>query len=176
MELFQQLYVGLIMFYHKKKGHRTSGLLLTFWLALFVGSIPELRWEVINYNTSHFENEITWAGFRYIIYVVYFSLVCVILFLNFFAEKPPRYSTYPKAENPSPELSASVMNRLFFAFLDSTTLKGWRRPLTEDDIFDINPEFASREQVPVFDKNFQKTIDKRKRFVTKLQKRFLSTH
>lgn len=145
---------------------------MTFWLLLFVGSIPQLRWEVINYNTSHFEDEMTWEGYRYIFYVVYFSLVCVILFLNFFAEKPPRYSTYPKAENPSPELSASMMNRLFFGFFDSTTWKGWRRPLTEEDIYDINPEFASREQVPVFDKNFQKTIDKRKRSVMDTQNVF----
>lgn len=158
--------MGLLQLYHKKKGHRSSGLLLSFWLLLTFCSIPQLRWEVNNYNTSHFDDEVTWEGFRFVYFVTFFSLISLMLIINCFSEKPPRHTTYVKYSNPNPELSASVLNRVFFGFFDRTTWVGWRRPLTEKDIYDINPENASREQVPQFDKNFQASIDKNKRSVT----------
>lgn len=56
-----------------------------------------------------------------------------------------------------------MVNRSFFFFFDKTAWKGWRRPLTEEDIFDINPENASAELVPEFDKNFNDRVDKKRR-------------
>lgn len=149
------------MYYHKVKGHRTSGVLFTFWLILTVCSIPQLRYEVNNFNVSDFE--LNWNSFQFIKYVVFFSFISIMLALNCFSDKPPRHSSFPKATNPNPEVSASMVNRAFFFFFDPTAWKGWRRPLTEKDIFDINPENASRELVPVFDKNFKISSDKQKR-------------
>lgn len=159
-----QIFAGFIQIYHKKKGHRSSGLFLVFWFLLATCSIPQLRWEVNNFNTGNFGNdEMTWEGFQFIFFVTFFSLTSVMVLLNCFSDKPPRHSSYPKYQNPNPELKASIMNRIFFGYFDRTTWVGWRRPLTETDIFDINPENASREQVPVFDKHFQRTLDKERR-------------
>lgn len=149
---------------HKNKGHRTSGLLFTFWVLIVICSIPQLRWEVINFNTGDFENDgITWEGYKFIHFVTFFSLISVMLILNCFIDKPAKYTTYPKSTKPNPELNASIVNRIFYGFYDSLALTGWRRPLTEKDIFDINPENASSELVPIFDKNFQKSQDKQRR-------------
>lgn len=158
------MFIGVLQHYHKRKGHRSSGLLLTFWLLLAVCSIPQLRWEVNNFNTKHFDEELTYEGYRFINYVTFYSIVSIMLILNCIVDKPPRHTTYPKSPNPSPELSASMLNRAFFGFFDKTAWKGWRRPLTEQDIYDINPENASSELVPEFDKNFTRSLDKRKRF------------
>ena len=86
-----------------------------------------------------------------------------MVILNCFSDKEPKKNTYPKSTKPNPELSASIVNKMFFGFFDRMAWTGWRRPLTEKDIFDINPENASSELVPLFDKNFQKTIDKQRR-------------
>lgn len=159
-----QIFVAILQQYHKIKGHRSSGLLLTFWLMITFCSIAQLRWEVNNFNTSHFGNdELTWEGFQFINYVTFFSFICIMLLANSFSDKPPKNSTYPKATNPSPEIKASMLNRAFFAFFDRTAWIGWRKSLVVDDIYDINPQNASRELVPEFDKSFHKNIEKQKR-------------
>ncbi|CRL02864.1 CLUMA_CG015851, isoform A [Clunio marinus] len=158
------LYVAFLQQFHKIKGHRSSGLLFTFWVIFTFCSIPQLRWEVINFNTGNFDGEnISWAGIRFIIYVTFFSLISIMTILNFFSDKPPRHSSYPKATNPNPEISSSMANRAFFLFFDPTAWRGWRRPLEERDIYDINPENASSELVPEFDKHFKASVEKQKR-------------
>jgi ATP-binding cassette, subfamily C (CFTR/MRP), member 1 len=125
---------------------------------LTVCSIPQLRWEVNNYNTSHFENEINWAGFQFINYTTFFTFISVMLVLNCFSDKPPKNASYPKSSNPSPEISASFLRRIFFQWFTKTTWTGWRRPLTEKDVFDINVEDSSAELYPQFAKYFKKIV------------------
>lgn len=86
-----------------------------------------------------------------------------MLFINCFADKAPRSTTYHKYENPSPELSASFLRQVFFQWFDMTVYQGWKRPLTEKDMYDINPEDASRELVPPFDKYFNESVEKGRR-------------
>lgn len=161
-KIYLQIYVAMLQHIHKIKGHRSSGLLFTFWVLLAFCSIAQLRWEVINYNSGNFD-PLNWAGYRFISYVIFYTIVSIMLVLNLFSDKAPRHTTYPAASNPSPEVAASAVNRAFFFFFDPTAWKGWRRPLTEKNIFDINPENASSELVPEFDKNFQASLDKQKR-------------
>lgn len=121
-----------------------------------------LRWEVSNFNTSYFGDDFSWEGFQFINFVLFFSFTSIMTILHCFSDKPPQNSTYPKPVNPSPELKASIVNRLFFWFFDRTALTGWRNPLTEKDIFDINPSVASVELVPEFDRNFKKSLEKQR--------------
>lgn len=149
--------------YHKVKGHRSSGILFAFWLLITLCAIPQLRWEVINFNTCNFGNdEFSWEGFQFIVFVLFFSFSSIMLILHCFSDKPPQHSTYPKPVNPSPELKASIVNRLFFWFFDKTAWTGWRNPLTEKNIYDINPSVASSELVPEFDRNFKRSLEKQR--------------
>lgn len=157
---FNQFLVGLLQQYHKSKGHRTSGLLFLFWLSLFIGALPELFF-VIDYLELDELN--SWQNYHFISYIVYFSLISVMLILNCFADKEPRTSTYHKYNNPSPELRSSFLRQIFFQWFDKTVYYGWRRPLTEADMYDINPADASRELVPPFDKYFNESVEKGRR-------------
>lgn len=85
-----------------------------------------------------------------------------MLALNLFADSKPSRTTYPKSVNPSPELSSSFVNQIFFFWFDSLTWRGWRRPLLEKDIYDINPEDTCFELVPPFDKYFKESVKNRK--------------
>lgn len=142
---------------HKIAGHVTSGLLFLFWLLLVIFALPQLRWEINNFSPDDLNR---WSQFQYINYITYFSLIAVMLFLNCFADKQPRSTTYVKASNPSPEKSSSFLRQIFFQWFDHTTWVGWRRPLTEKDIYDINPEDTSTELVPPFDKYFAESVEK----------------
>lgn len=144
---------------HKIKGHRSSGILFIFWLILLIFATPQLRSEIRNSDKMS-----TWMEFQFFYYVTYFTLITIMLFLNCFADKAPRISTYLNtSNNPSPEKSASFLNQLFFHWFLATVWKGWRRPLTEKDIHDINQENTSRELVPKFDKYFAESIEKNKK-------------
>ena len=121
---------------------------------------PQLRYEIKVYDSNDLNR---WTGFQFINYMIYFSLIGTMLFLNCFADKTPRNSTYPKTANPSPELSASFLSQIFFQWFDKTTWIGWRKPLTEKDIYDINPEDTSRALIPPFDKYFQESVEKGRR-------------
>lgn len=142
------------------KGHRTSGLLFIFWVLLVFFAIPQLRNEIQQYESESIQS---WHQFQFINYLTYFSFITVMLLLNCFADVAPRKTTFTKTSNPSPELRSSFLRQVFFQWFDSTTWVGWRRPLTEKDIYDINPEDTSRELVPPFDKHFNESVEKGRR-------------
>lgn len=140
----------------------TSGLLFLFWLVLVVFAIPQLRSEIQNYDS---ENLTRWTEFQFINFIIFFALITIMLLLNCFADKEPRSSTYvvTKVRMPSPEQRSSFLNQISFQWFTHITWIGFRRPLTESDIFDIHPENTSRELVPPFDKYFAESIEKGRR-------------
>lgn len=147
-----------LQFLHKRKGHITSGLLFIFWTMLVVFAMPQLRWEIQNYFGA--VNVTSWEEFQYSLYIAYFTFIAFMLFLNCFADKQPRYTTYDKSKSmkPTPEKSSSFLNLIFFHWFTATAWIGWRRPLNENDIFGSSPENISREIVPPFDKYFEKSV------------------
>lgn len=96
-------------------------------------------------------------------YTAYFTIICIMLVLNCFADKPPRKTTFDKPTNPSPEQTSSFLNQLCFQWFDKTIYNGWRRPLTDKDIYDVNPENTSKEIFPPFDKHFKESVEKGRR-------------
>jgi ATP-binding cassette, subfamily C (CFTR/MRP), member 1 len=145
---------------HKMKGHVSSGLLFNFWLLLTVFAIPQLLREIRDFDS---ENSSSWHQFQYFNYITYFSLITAMLVLNCFADKHPTKTSYQKSSNPSPERSASFLRQIFFQWFDHVAIIGWKRPITEKDIYDINPDDASRELVPPFDKYFNESVEKGRR-------------
>lgn len=97
---------------------------------------------------------------QFLIYCIYFGLISTLLILSCFVDKPPKTTTFPKYSNPNPELTVGAIIKLFYFWFDPIAVKGYRRPLVETDIYDINPENASAELVPKFDRNFNKSIKK----------------
>lgn len=57
------------------------------------------------------------------------------------------------------------MSRTFFAWFDTLALKGFRKPLEADDLWDMNPEDSSREIVPKFEKHWYNTIRKAQGYI-----------
>lgn len=145
---------------HKCKGHRASKFLFIFWSALTICAIPQLRWEVNRMDIDFSSRESLWSSYHFLSYTFFFALISIITILSAFSDKPPKNSTFPKYEKPSPELGAGALDQLFFHWFSTITWTGFKRPLIEDDIYDVNPQFASNELVPIFDKNFKRSIEK----------------
>jgi ATP-binding cassette, subfamily C (CFTR/MRP), member 1 len=126
-----------------------------FWLLLVALAIPQLRFEIQNVSSLT-----PWREFQFVNYVTYFVLITTMLLLSCWSDNEPRNTTYAKSSNPSPQLSSSFVNQIFFQWFDRTAWVGWRRPITEKDIYDINPEDTSAELVPPFDKYFNESVEK----------------
>lgn len=159
--LFPKTLVLVIQHYHKLIGHRASGLMFSFWFFLCFCSIPQLRYEVNNFQTASIE-DLSWQGFRFLYYVAFFSMISVMFILNCFADKPPRNTTYAKYDNPSPDLAASFLRKVSYQWFTRMTWIGWRRPLVESDIYDINPEDSAPELYAPFEKYFEESVREQK--------------
>lgn len=154
------IFVAVLQYIHKIKGHASSGLQFLFWLLLLICAIPQFRSEIRDYTTDN-----TWTQFQFINFMIFFGLIIIMLLLNCFPDAKPRESTFhvKKVKNPSPEPTASFLNRILFHWFTYTTYIGFRRPLTENDIYDINPENTSKELIPPFDKYFAESVEKGRR-------------
>lgn len=150
----------MIQLLHKRTGHITSGLLFQFWLIIVICGIPQLISEIRTFDNDNLNS---WTEFQFINYITYYTLITIMLVLNCFTDDLPRNTTFKKPTNPSPEQTVSFLNQIFFHWFDKFLWRGWRRPLTEKDIFDINPEDTSGELVPPFDKYFYESVEKGRR-------------
>ncbi|XP_072401345.1 multidrug resistance-associated protein 1 isoform X11 [Diabrotica undecimpunctata] len=148
---------GVFIFYNRKHGLQTSGLLFLFWFFVVLCAIPQFRTEI---RRSQRDEILPDYYYFYTSYLIYFPLVVLMFLLNCFADKAPLERKYPQSKNPSPEESASFLSRLLFAWFDPLAWKGFKKPLETKDLWDINVEDSSRELVPVFEKYWSQTLKK----------------
>jgi ATP-binding cassette subfamily C (CFTR/MRP) protein 1 len=159
-----QIYVAALQYFHKIKGHHTSGILFNFWIFLVFCATPQLYFEIRTVLSEGFPTTtMTVSQWFFIYYCAYFALIFVMLVLNCFSDKHPKNSTFPKHSNPSPELSVSFLNKLHFQWFTSIAWLGFRRPLNENDLFDIHPQDTCAELYPPFEKYFQESVEKNRR-------------
>ncbi|CAG9853670.1 unnamed protein product [Phyllotreta striolata] len=155
LKIFSFILAGVITIFNRKYGQQTSGLLFLFWLILAVCGIPQLRSEIRKAQ----RNEILPSQYYfYTSYLIYYPLVCVMFLLNCVADQTPRERKYPVAEKPCPEEGAGFLSRILFSWFDALAWKGFRKPLTTEDLWDMNIEDSSRELVPKFETAWKETL------------------
>lgn len=98
----------------------------------------------------------TWSQYSSISYVVFFLLVSIQLINHCFADKIPNQSKFKVKLIKNPEMNASFISRVIFAWFDPITWKGYKKPLTVNDLPDIDPQNVSNELWPVFNRIWKK--------------------
>ena len=86
-------------------------------------------------------------------------VISVIMFiLNCFADLPPLYSEWDDQadENDCPRKLASVPSRVLYTWMDSLLIKGFRHPLTQSDLWNLNPEDRLTTTVPALESKLDK--------------------
>ncbi|XP_050087820.1 multidrug resistance-associated protein 1 isoform X5 [Anopheles aquasalis] len=151
-------FAAILVFLNKRYGMRTSGLLFMFWLLLTICSIPRVRTEIREHEARIVAD--TWAEYQLISFMIFFAGTVLLLFLNFFVDKPPRESKYEITAKDCPELSASFPSRIFFAWFDRLAWVGFRKPLEVEDLWHMKPEDSSKEVAPAFLEHWNKTLEK----------------
>ncbi|CAH2076223.1 unnamed protein product, partial [Iphiclides podalirius] len=147
-----------LLYYNRKYGMRASGVLFFFWLLLILAGLPQLRTEVMaHYKLADDEN----VQYNFVSYMIYYPMILLMFVLNCFADLPPKDTPYKYEKNQCPESAAGFPSRLTFSWFDPLALTGFRRSLTEADLWALNPPDSSKEVVPRFDKFWGRTLQKR---------------
>ncbi|KAL4706573.1 hypothetical protein ACJJTC_015771, partial [Scirpophaga incertulas] len=146
-----------LLYCNRRFGMRASGVLFFFWLLLILAGLPQLRAEIIAHNDRQEDENVQ---YNFISYMLYYTLIVLMFILNCFADLPPKDTPYKYEKNQCPE-SASVPSRLTFSWFDPLALTGFRRSLTESDLWALNPADSSSEVVPRFDKFWERSLKKR---------------
>ncbi|KAL5281110.1 ABCC2.2 family protein [Megaselia abdita] len=154
---------AILVFYNRKYGIRSSGLLFLFWFALTVLSIPQCFTDVNSKNNRIESGEQdSWADYKYTSFMVYFSFVILSFLLTCFGDQEPLESKYPRTEKDCPENSASFLSRIFYHWFDKMAWNGYRKPLEVGDLWDLRAEDQSKEIMPVFAKHWNHTVKSNK--------------
>ncbi|XP_038214940.1 multidrug resistance-associated protein 1 isoform X1 [Zerene cesonia] len=158
VKIFTFVLAATLLYYNRKCGMRASGVLFFFWLLLILAGLPQLRSEIMNhYERADDEN----VQYNFVSYMIYYPMILLMFVLNCFADLPPRDSPYKYEKNQCPENASGFPSRLTFSWFDPLALTGFRRSLTESDLWALNPEDSSKEVVPRFDKFWERTLRKR---------------
>ncbi|XP_038107556.1 multidrug resistance-associated protein 1-like [Culex quinquefasciatus] len=159
--------VMILYYFFRKYGVRSSGTVFIFWfLKAFFGIIQmrtEAKLHQARDNPIGSGETIVFAEYQFVSFTLQYAFICLILLLEILPDQAPRYSDYPKQRNPNPELKSSFFVKLLYMYFDSFTWTGFRKPLTDDDMFDLNPEDTSRELVPPFDKYWYESVENGRR-------------
>ncbi|XP_077285787.1 multidrug resistance-associated protein 1-like [Arctopsyche grandis] len=157
IKIISFVYSGVLLFYNKKYGLRTSGLQFLFWILLFLCSIPQLSSEIRKYID---EKYLECSIYPFVSYIIYFFMVLIIFILNCFVDVSPSESLHPKQENSSPERNSGFLSKILFTWFDSLVWTGFKRPLVLEDLWSVNPEDSSAEVVPLFEKYWKESHSK----------------
>ena len=157
----------------------SSGVLFMFWFLLAILAIPQFRQEIRSFQDREngFEyGEISWEDYLFLSNMIYFPIICIQLFLHCVADQKPLNSKFKqsksneKTKNPVPEIFSSYLRKITFMWFDIMTWRGFRKPLVEEDMWDINPQNASIEIAPSFDKHWKRSVEKNINKVPKAEK------
>lgn len=151
---------------NRKYGVQTSGCQFLFWFLLTVLSIARCRTEVRGQKIradaikADPEADFSWDEYKYVSFMIYFAFSCGMLVLNCFADAKPRITKYERSDNEIPEVSASFLSRITYQWFDSMAWRGYRNPLEEKDLWDLNPQDSCKEVMPIFAYYWNKNVRK----------------
>ncbi|XP_055295955.1 multidrug resistance-associated protein 1 isoform X2 [Sitodiplosis mosellana] len=146
---------------NRRFGLRTSGLQFLFWFFLLICGIPQLRTQIRErHHRQAIDASDPYSEYFFTSYLIFYIFSLAVFILNCYADREPRQTKYPKSNKPYPELGASFLSRLSYAWFDALAWKGYRKPLEQSDLWDMNPEDSSKEVMPVFLKYWNRAVAK----------------
>ncbi|XP_069836113.1 ATP-binding cassette sub-family C member 2-like [Dendropsophus ebraccatus] len=97
---------------------------------------------------------------RFSLFFISFSLQVVILILSSISEKN-------NLTKKNPEYTASFLNRITFSWFDSLVIKGYKRPLVMEDLWELSKENQSKHMYDAFEKVMKAEVAKARKELEK---------
>uniref|UniRef100_A0A673UDD6 Multidrug resistance-associated protein 1 n=1 Tax=Suricata suricatta TaxID=37032 RepID=A0A673UDD6_SURSU len=157
------LYLGtwllVLLLQHSRRWcvQKDSWFLSLFWILSVLCGVFQFQTLIrmlLNGNNSN----LAYSCLFFIGYVLH----VLILILSAFSEKDD------SSNNPS--LTASFLSSITFSWYDSTVLKGYKQPLTLEDVCDIDEEIKTKTLVSKFEKHMSEELQKARKAVQRRQR------
>ncbi|XP_066905600.1 multidrug resistance-associated protein 1 [Halyomorpha halys] len=139
-----------LVIYHRKHGQRVSGLMFLYWLLVVLLGFSQFY----NDLSRHFSSDETES--TRIFFFMYYPLCFIMFMLYWLVDSPPIKSEYPKMTNPNPEENASIPSRWTFSWFNGLIYKGFKKPLTTDDLWSMNHQDSASQLYQIFYKYWNK--------------------
>ncbi|KAE8736524.1 ABC-transporter, subfamily C member 18, partial [Frankliniella occidentalis] len=167
-------WAAFLLAWNRSRGLRTSGLLTLFWFLTALFSVAEFRTEINTETSERTESER--GQLPFVLTMILFPALVLIFLLNCLADYEPVSSPFTKVEDRCPEFDASFVNKIFFVWYDKLAWKGYKRPLEERDLWELNPMDLSSGVLPKFFSHWNKQNKKAdaKAFATGQPKKLVS--
>lgn len=146
------LFALVLMLINRKRGRHTSGILFIFWFTLTVC-------EVFPYRTAFLvlqsEGELP-SVFSFVIHMIYFPILVAELILSCFADIRFRHRPQKGEEREEcPEMRASFASKLLFWWFNDMSILGWKKPLTNEDLWELNPDDRTENIASQFEQYYR---------------------
>ncbi|XP_076041208.1 ATP-binding cassette sub-family C member 3-like [Oratosquilla oratoria] len=128
----------LMVLVSRRRGERASGIIWTFWALQLVCGLPQLK------STFQLVGEGASPSVSEGVFLAQYAGGGLLFLANCFADAPSESMASKDTKTMSPEYGASFPNRLVFGWVEGLVWRGWRRPLVEEDLFDLPPEHTSK--------------------------------
>ncbi|KAH9518524.1 Multidrug resistance-associated protein 1 [Bulinus truncatus] len=125
--------VLIIIIMERKRGVRSSGLLVLFWLIYLICEIIRLR-SIIKVAID--------MGYVSPSIFIHYPCILFAFILSTIVDAKPEGSTL-KDENQCPEKDSSFLSRITFWWFTGLVVQGYKRALTEKDLWSLNKEDTS---------------------------------
>ncbi|XP_056008623.1 multidrug resistance-associated protein 1-like isoform X2 [Ostrea edulis] len=126
LQICTQILVGFYIHLERWKGFVTSGILFIYWTVAIIINVVPLYNKIL--NLEYIRN--TWL---FIAFCAMYAVLCMQWVLSCLADIPK-----PTDKESSPYSTSSFPSRLLFSWIFRFILKGYRRPLTKDDIIHMD--------------------------------------
>lgn len=144
---------ALLIQLEKRRGFITSGILFLYWFLMTVAGIVPFYSKIIQ---KEYEDDL----YTFIMFYVYWGALFLQFILHCFAEKITRRGYQQLGQKPCPEISSSFLSRLVFWWMNPLVFSGYKKDLTEDDIWDMNPRDTHDTVNPKFAKAWREELEK----------------
>ncbi|XP_053306512.1 ATP-binding cassette sub-family C member 2 [Spea bombifrons] len=146
--LFAVTWLMVLLIHHCRRYcvRKDSGAVFTFWvLSVVCGIFPfqTLIRKFLQGDTPDIP--------RACLFFISFSLQVLVLIVSAFSEKN-------ELTKKNPELTASFLSRITFNWYNSTVIKGYKRPLEMEDLYELNKEDRTKNICEAFEKHMKKEV------------------
>ncbi|XP_046557639.1 multidrug resistance-associated protein 1-like isoform X2 [Haliotis rubra] len=134
----------------RRKGLYSPCLLFLFWFLWLLCDIVPFYSRAMQWNERPTSD--------LALFYVQYALILVEFFLLWFPDNDQIILTTGVDEKrlPCPETTSSFPEKVTFGWMQSIIWTGWRRPLMEEDLWDLPPHIKCKQVVPRFFKNLEK--------------------
>ncbi|BFZ19578.1 hypothetical protein BsWGS_22617 [Bradybaena similaris] len=116
-----------------------------------------LIFSIVNFYTYIVEKVQNSDLLQFVCFYVYFGLLFLQLVTFSFAEKSKKgYQDLSQTTNPSPEITASIPSKLTFMWIAGLLVRGFKKTIAEEDVYDLPPADVSDASVPYFEEIYKK--------------------